>query len=161
MSGACAYAVSTRSCAACRERVMELSGLSSPGACAAAHRSFQRLLLCVLIVRVAGEKRALDTLYDYAAYVGCSFGLCKMSVEVDQKPMTPRCTNLAAVQMGNSLELIAYYHASMFCLVLDAGRMKTCPEVTSVQVPPTNISPNDQRPPRPATRQSPFYPVKA
>jgi hypothetical protein len=34
MSGACAYGVSTRCCAACRERALELSGLPSPGACA-------------------------------------------------------------------------------------------------------------------------------
>jgi hypothetical protein len=44
MSGACAYAVCTRCCAACRERALELSGLPSPGACATAHRSFQRVL---------------------------------------------------------------------------------------------------------------------
>jgi hypothetical protein len=65
MSGACAYAVSTRCCAACRERALELSGLPSPGACATEHRSFQRvrpeerneffrpLLACVVLRAVA------------------------------------------------------------------------------------------------------------
>mgnify|MGYP000205424127 CR=1 FL=1 len=54
----------------------------------------------IRIVRVAGEKPALDALYDYAAYVGCSFGLSKVSVEMDQKSLTPWSTNMAAVQMG-------------------------------------------------------------
>jgi hypothetical protein len=42
-----------------------------------------------------------------AAYVGCSFGLSKVSVEMDQKPLTPWSTNMAAVQMGNSLDFVA------------------------------------------------------
>jgi hypothetical protein len=41
------------------------------------------------------------------AYVGCSVGLFKVPVEVDQKPMVPRCSNLAAIQMGNSLDFVA------------------------------------------------------
>jgi hypothetical protein len=59
------------------------------------------------IVRVAGEKPVLNALYDYAADVGCSFGLSKVSVEVDQKPLTPWLTDLASVQMGNSLDVVA------------------------------------------------------
>ncbi len=42
----------------------------------------------IRVVRVAGEKPALDPLYDDAAYVGSSFGLSKVSVKVDQKPMS-------------------------------------------------------------------------
>jgi hypothetical protein len=61
----------------------------------------------IRIVCVAGEKPAVDALYDYAAYVGCSFGLFKVSVELNQKPMTPWSTNMAAVQMGNSLDFVA------------------------------------------------------
>jgi hypothetical protein len=63
----------------------------------------------IRIVRVAGEKAALDTLSVYAAYVGCSVGLCKVPVEVDQKPMTTRCTKFAAVQVGNSLDFVAVW----------------------------------------------------
>jgi hypothetical protein len=59
------------------------------------------------IVRVAGEKPALSALYDYAAYVVCSFGLSNVFVEMDQKPLTPWSTNMAAVQMGNSLDFVA------------------------------------------------------
>jgi hypothetical protein len=59
------------------------------------------------IVRAAGEKPALNALYDYAAYVGCSFGLSKVSVELDQKPLTPWSANMAAVQMRNSLDFVA------------------------------------------------------
>jgi hypothetical protein len=59
------------------------------------------------IVHVAGEKAALDTLSVYEAYVGCSVGLCKVPVEVNQKPMTTRCMELAAVQVGNSLDFVA------------------------------------------------------
>jgi hypothetical protein len=59
------------------------------------------------MVRVAGQKPALDALYGDSGYVGCSFGLCKVSVEVDQKPMMPKFTDLAAVQIGNSLEFFA------------------------------------------------------
>ena len=44
----------------------------------------------IKIVRVAGEKPVLDALYDYAAEVGCNFGLFKVSVEVDHKPLAPR-----------------------------------------------------------------------
>jgi hypothetical protein len=58
------------------------------------------------IVRVAGEKKALDALYDYAAYVGWSYGLCKVSVEMDQKPLTSWSTNMAAAQMGNNLDFV-------------------------------------------------------
>jgi hypothetical protein len=34
-------------------------------------------------------------------------GLSKVSVEMDQKPLTPWSTNMAAVQMGNSLDFVA------------------------------------------------------
>jgi hypothetical protein len=34
----------------------------------------------IRIVRVAGQEAALATLYDDEAYVGCSFGLCEVSV---------------------------------------------------------------------------------
>jgi hypothetical protein len=61
----------------------------------------------IRIVRFAVDKPALDALYDYAAYVGCSFGLLKVSLEVDQKPKTPCFTSMAAVQMGNSLDFVA------------------------------------------------------
>jgi hypothetical protein len=121
-------------------RALELSGLASPGARAAAHRYFHRVLLCVhkepdKILRPrlgcvvlltyhslgqkascrevqssgiypssgAGQKPALDTLGDDAAYVGCYFGLYEMAMEVNQEPMTPRCSGLTVVQMGSSL----------------------------------------------------------
>jgi hypothetical protein len=58
-------------------------------------------------VRGAGQKPALDTLYDDAAYVGCSFGLYEVSAQADQEPVTPRFSDLAAVQMGNSLDIVA------------------------------------------------------
>jgi hypothetical protein len=61
----------------------------------------------VRIVSGAGQKPALDTLGDDASYVGCSFGLYEMSVEMDQEPITPRFSGLAAVQMGNSLDFVA------------------------------------------------------
>ena len=61
----------------------------------------------IRIVRVAVEKQALDALYDYAADVGCRFGLSKVSLEVDQKPNTPWSSNMAAVQMGDSLDFVA------------------------------------------------------
>jgi hypothetical protein len=51
----------------------------------------------IRIVCVADEKPVLNAHCDYGAYVGCSFGLRKVSVEVDQKSMTPRCSGLAAV----------------------------------------------------------------
>jgi phosphatidylglycerophosphate synthase len=60
--------------------------------------------IAIRIVRFTGEKTFLDALYDYAAYVGCSFGLFEVSVEVDQKPLTPRCSYLAVVQMGSRLD---------------------------------------------------------
>jgi hypothetical protein len=60
----------------------------------------------VRIVRVADEKLALHALEDYAAYVGYSVDLFNVLVELDQKPMTPRCTNLVAVQVGNSLGFV-------------------------------------------------------
>ena len=44
----------------------------------------------VRIVRVAGEKPVLNAFDDNATYVGCSFGLFKVSVEVDHKPLAPR-----------------------------------------------------------------------
>ncbi len=58
----------------------------------------------IRIVCVADEKPVLDAHCDYGAYVGCSFGLRKVFVEVDQKSMTPRCSGLAAVQMRNRLD---------------------------------------------------------
>jgi hypothetical protein len=58
------------------------------------------------IVGVAGRKPALNTFYDDAAYVGCSFGLCEVSVEVNQKLVTPRLSDLAAVPIGNSLDFV-------------------------------------------------------
>jgi hypothetical protein len=70
----------------------------------------------IRIVRVAGEKAALDTLLVYAAYVGCSVGLYKLPVEVDQKPMTTKCTKLAAVQVGNSLDFVAVRQRSVVAL---------------------------------------------
>jgi hypothetical protein len=103
ISGACAYAISTRCCAACRERALDLSGLSfqrvlpcvrknSISSCVDPDKfllpsgplfwyvSFENLepadlddgVSAIRIVRVAGEKPDLDTLYDFAAYVGCS-----------------------------------------------------------------------------------------
>ena len=63
----------------------------------------------IRIVHVAGEKPTLDALYDNAAYVGSRFGLSKVSVKVNQKPMTPRSTNMAAVQVGNSLDFVALW----------------------------------------------------
>jgi hypothetical protein len=60
----------------------------------------------IRIVRVAGEKQPLDTLHD-AAYAGSSLGLCEVSVEVNQKTMTPRFLDLAAVQMGNCPKFVA------------------------------------------------------
>jgi hypothetical protein len=61
----------------------------------------------IRIVRVAGEKPALYALHDYSAYIGCISCLCKVSVEVDQKSMTPRFTDLAAVQIGNGPDFVA------------------------------------------------------
>jgi hypothetical protein len=59
----------------------------------------------IRVVRVASEKPALDGLSDEC--VACRFGLYEVSVEVDQKPVTPRFSDLAAVQMGNSLDFVA------------------------------------------------------
>jgi hypothetical protein len=42
----------------------------------------------IRITRVADEKPARDALDDDAANTGCSFSICKLSVEVDQKAMT-------------------------------------------------------------------------
>jgi hypothetical protein len=53
----------------------------------------------IRIVGVAGEKSVLNTVSKYVAYVGYSMGV----FEVDQNSMTPRCTNLVAVQVGNGL----------------------------------------------------------
>jgi hypothetical protein len=50
---------------------------------------------------------ALDTLHDDAAYVVCSVDVYKVPVDLGQKPMTPRYTNLAAVQIGNGLDFVA------------------------------------------------------
>jgi hypothetical protein len=61
----------------------------------------------VRIVRGTVQKTALDTLGDNAAYVGCSVGLWEMSIVVDQEPMTPLCSGLAAIQVGNSLDFVA------------------------------------------------------
>jgi hypothetical protein len=64
---------------------------------------FGRLFQCYQVrscrrVRVAGQKEALDTLYDDdEAYVGCSFCLYEVSVKVDRKPVKPRFSDLAAV----------------------------------------------------------------
>jgi hypothetical protein len=60
----------------------------------------------IRIVRVAGEKQDLDALYDYTAYVGCSVGLFKVPVEMDQKPMAPRCSDLTAIETGNRLDFV-------------------------------------------------------
>jgi hypothetical protein len=64
-------------------------------------------IVAIRIVRVAGEKPVLNTLYIDAAYDGCSVGVFKVPVEVNQKPMTSRCTDLAAVQVGNGLYFVA------------------------------------------------------
>jgi hypothetical protein len=50
----------------------------------------------IRIVRVAGEKPILDTLYDYVVHVVCSVGIYK----VYQEPVAPSCTGLAVVQEG-------------------------------------------------------------
>jgi hypothetical protein len=49
---ACAYAISTRCWAVCRARALEWSGLSSPGACTTAHRSFK---VCCRVSRKLNE----------------------------------------------------------------------------------------------------------
>ena len=61
----------------------------------------------VRIVRGTVQKPTRDSLDDDAAYVGCSFGHYEMSIEVDKKPIMPRLSGLAAVQMGNSLDFVA------------------------------------------------------
>jgi hypothetical protein len=61
----------------------------------------------IRIVSGAAQKPARDTLGDDAAYVGCCFVLYEMSIELDQEPMTPLRSGLAAVQMGNSLDFVA------------------------------------------------------
>jgi hypothetical protein len=42
------------------------------------------------MVRIVGEKPALDTLHDDAAYVGSSVGVFKVPMEEYQKSITPR-----------------------------------------------------------------------
>jgi hypothetical protein len=59
----------------------------------------------IKVVRVAGGL-PLITLLDDAAYVGSSF-LCEVSVEVDQKTLTLRFVDLAAVQMGTVQGFVA------------------------------------------------------
>jgi hypothetical protein len=66
-------------------------------------------VVAIRIVRTAGERPALDTLYNDAAYVGGSVvGVFKLPVELSDKVMTPRCTGLpAAVQVGYGLAFVA------------------------------------------------------
>ena len=61
----------------------------------------------VRIVRGTVQKPTRDSLGNDAAYVGCSFGLYEMSIAVNREPMTPRFSGLAAVQMGNGLDVVA------------------------------------------------------
>jgi hypothetical protein len=71
----------------------------------------------IRIVRGAGQKPALDTLD----------GLYEVSVEVDQEPMTPRFSDLAVVQMGNSLDFLAVLTGgqSWRCVVFRVIRRST------------------------------------
>jgi hypothetical protein len=70
----------------------------------------------IRIVRGAGLKLALDTLDDNAAYIGCGFGLCEVSMEVYQEPMTPRFSGLAAVRCGTVSTSLQCWQRSVVAL---------------------------------------------
>jgi hypothetical protein len=62
----------------------------------------------IRIVRVAGEKPILDTIYDYVAHVVCSVGICKVPLQMYQEPVTPTCTGLAAQFIGIVAERVQH-----------------------------------------------------
>jgi hypothetical protein len=59
------------------------------------------------IGRLASEKPGRYTLYNDAAYVGCSMGVFKVPMKLSDKVMSPRCTDLAEVQVGYGLGFVA------------------------------------------------------
>jgi hypothetical protein len=55
------------------------------------------------VVRVAGQKLILDTLYDGVVIVGCSGSVDKVLLEVTGKLVALCCTGLAEVRCGLGL----------------------------------------------------------
>jgi hypothetical protein len=55
------------------------------------------LLLGSFVSPVINQLSILD---DYAAKVGCSFGIFEVPVQVYYEPVAPLCSGLAAVQVG-------------------------------------------------------------
>jgi hypothetical protein len=57
--------------------------------------------ICAIgVVRVAGQKLILDTLYDGAVKVGCSGSVDKVFLELSGKLVARCCTGLAEVKVG-------------------------------------------------------------